>query len=534
MELEDARTGVSGGVVAAVILIIILAAGATGGMYYYLHTKSTSSSQQSPSGFQTSTTTAKPFSLFGGPSYNLEVTSVTVAQSAQVDGYILDVDASYSGGGTWTVNPSDFELVSGTSTVFTLLPGNFIEGMTTPLTEVVLANGQQAQGQLAFQLPSGQAPAKLEYLNQSANIDVSSSGIPQTDSYVCPEPSMNVGASSSSVFGSGAQVQPGGYASEYYISGSEITIPVIATWDSSGGPTQPGAAVIAVATNSSEIELVRTQPTLPLSIEPGGLLGSSASLNVTVSTPSSGCIAKIGLDVTISKTQPSLTVSDVSFPAEGTSGLISVSNAGSSVAYVTEFSLSYAGGSCDIEISTNDGGGAVNPNSSYDLTWLYSGGTPCGGTIDGGEQFSGSVTFSDGAVIPFSGIFQSAPVGSGAQVAVTAVNLVGATELAGTGAVSCSTNTGAAANSIVLTNTGNAAASPTSVSITFGGAVYTYSVGGECVVAPAGETGALAEGNPLAITLGGIVIAGATSGASFTGTVMLSDGAILIFAGTFL
>lgn len=129
------------------------------------------------------------------------------------------------------------------------------------------------------------------------------------------------------------------------------------------------------------------------------------------------------------------------------------------------------------------------------------------------------------------GIFGSSS--NSAQVQVTGIALVGATELAGTGSVSCSTNTAGAANDITLTNTGTAAANPTAVTVTFGGVVTTYTVTA-CTVTPAGKAGAAAAGNPLAITLGGIVIAGATSGGSYTGTVTMSNGAILIFAGTFI
>jgi len=129
------------------------------------------------------------------------------------------------------------------------------------------------------------------------------------------------------------------------------------------------------------------------------------------------------------------------------------------------------------------------------------------------------------------GIFGSSS--NSAEVQVTGIALVGATELAGSGSVSCSTNTGGATNDITLTNTGTAAANPTAVAITYGGVVTTYTVS-SCTVTPAGKVGATTAGNPLAITLGGTVVAGAVSGASYTGTVTMSNGAILIFAGTFI
>jgi flagellin-like protein len=123
------------------------------------------------------------------------------------------------------------------------------------------------------------------------------------------------------------------------------------------------------------------------------------------------------------------------------------------------------------------------------------------------------------------GIFGSSS--NSAQIAVTSQNLVGTTMAAGGGSVSCAT--GSTANGITLTNTGTAAASATSVSITFGGAVYSFPIVGSCIVTAAGNS----AGNPLSITVGGVTVTGATSGQSYTGTVTMSNGAILIFAGAF-
>ena len=306
MEIEAEKTGVSGRTVAAVLLVIIIAGAATGGLFYYFRTGSTPSLKlPSSNNDQTSSVSAKPFSLFGSPSYSLEVTGVSVAQSAQVNGYILNVDASYSGSGTWTVNPSDFELVSASSTVYTVL-SNIIVGMTAPMSEVDLANGQQAVGQLAFQLPAGQTPSKLEYLDQSANINVSSQGMPQTLSYVCQSPSVYVGASASSVSGSSAQLKYGIYPSSgYYFSGGQITLPIVASLDAFAG-TQTNTEVTSITTNSSGVEVTQVQPALPAMLNSGGYL-QSTPLNVTISTPSSMCVQEVNLQVTISNAPPSLT-----------------------------------------------------------------------------------------------------------------------------------------------------------------------------------------------------------------------------------
>ena len=128
------------------------------------------------------------------------------------------------------------------------------------------------------------------------------------------------------------------------------------------------------------------------------------------------------------------------------------------------------------------------------------------------------------------GIFGSSS--NSGEIQVTGIALVASVESSSAGdTVSCQITS--AANSLTLTNTGTAAASVTAVSITFGGVVYSYTVSG-CTVTPAGEAGAAAAGNPLTLILTGDQITSASSGASYTGTVTMSNGAILIFAGTFI
>ncbi len=133
------------------------------------------------------------------------------------------------------------------------------------------------------------------------------------------------------------------------------------------------------------------------------------------------------------------------------------------------------------------------------------------------------------------GIFGSSSNSS--EVQVTSIALTAALINAGSGTTSC--QTGSIANSLGLSNTGTSAASVTAATITYGGSVYTWNlVSLGCSVTPAGETGSLSVGNPLYLTLSGAASpafpGGASSGASYTGTVTMSNGAILIFAGTFI
>jgi len=118
-----------------------------------------------------------------------------------------------------------------------------------------------------------------------------------------------------------------------------------------------------------------------------------------------------------------------------------------------------------------------------------------------------------------------------AQVQITGISLVGATLAGGTNSASPTCSTGTAPNSIILTNTGTSPASATSISITYGGTVYTFAITGACTVTAAG----LASGNPLTITMAATDrVAGAASGLTYTGTVTMDNGAILIFESTFI
>src|SRR5580658_2706081 len=127
------------------------------------------------------------------------------------------------------------------------------------------------------------------------------------------------------------------------------------------------------------------------------------------------------------------------------------------------------------------------------------------------------------------GIFGSES--NSARVQITGITLLGANLGGGSNAASPTCSTTGAPNSIILTNTGTAPASATSVSITFGGLVYAFPITGACTVTPAGS----ASGNPIIITMAPTdLVTSATSGGTYTGTVTLNNGAILIFESTFI
>ena len=119
-----------------------------------------------------------------------------------------------------------------------------------------------------------------------------------------------------------------------------------------------------------------------------------------------------------------------------------------------------------------------------------------------------------------------------AQVAVTSVTAPSGdfSTTTGASAFSCATTAGADAY-LVLTNTGTAAASATGVTLTWAGANNAFVPPGTgCSIGAAGSaTATLYINLPPSATL----TSTATIGQTFQGTVTLSNGAEVLFTGTF-
>ena len=130
------------------------------------------------------------------------------------------------------------------------------------------------------------------------------------------------------------------------------------------------------------------------------------------------------------------------------------------------------------------------------------------------------------------GIFGSSS--SSAQVSVTSQNLVAASNKASGSTTAFTCNVAGAANDLTLTNTGTAATTVTGVTITWAGAVNSFTVSGVCTVAAAGNAGATTNGNPISILFPATntLSSDAVTGQSYTGTVTLGNGAVLLFQGT--
>jgi flagellin-like protein len=131
------------------------------------------------------------------------------------------------------------------------------------------------------------------------------------------------------------------------------------------------------------------------------------------------------------------------------------------------------------------------------------------------------------------GIFGSSS--SSAQVQVTSQNLIAADNKAAGTTTTFTCNVAGAANDLTVTNTGTAATTVTGVTVTWAGAVNSFTPSTGCTVAAAGNAGATTNGNPISLIFPttNTLTVNAVTGQTYTGTVTLGNGAVLLFTGTF-
>jgi len=127
------------------------------------------------------------------------------------------------------------------------------------------------------------------------------------------------------------------------------------------------------------------------------------------------------------------------------------------------------------------------------------------------------------------GIFGTAS--QSAQIAVTGTTLTGAGFGTGTGGTVTCVTSAPAAPYLTMSNTGTASASVTAVTITWanGNNVFHLTAATTCAVGAAGSGSATTYAEFVATPL---VSSAAVAGSSYSGTVTMSNGAQLLFTGT--
>jgi hypothetical protein len=224
-------------------------------------------------------------------------------------------------------------------------------------------------------------------------------------------------------------------------------------------------------------------------------------------------------------------VANVSFSANGTLGTVRLTNIGTATVYIqgpgsVYANLTYGGKTC--AFSSLGASIEIPPGSSTTEDFSYGSGTPCGGAVSLGEQFSGWIDFSDGEQVQFSGEFQSAP---NSQFTVTVIHLR-ASDFVSSG-TSSTVQTGCGSietgSYIVLANNPKTTGYATSVTITWAGVnnVFTYS--GSCFATMGGST---TQTETILFPNSTAISANAVAAQPFSGFVSWSDGSEVPFTGT--
>ncbi len=132
------------------------------GAYYVSTTWSQGPSTQgnTQSTTPTTSTTSSPSTATGqnGPY------SVQVYKIADEGEWAVYLNTTYSGSGSWHVNPADFRLVSNTFQVYPATGGS--------LSNITLLSGDRDIGVIYFSLPRTEVPSKLEYFTGEVQLEV--------------------------------------------------------------------------------------------------------------------------------------------------------------------------------------------------------------------------------------------------------------------------------------------------------------------------------------------------------------------------
>jgi hypothetical protein len=227
--------------------------------------------------------------------YRIEVTKVVLDQASATNGnsyYLLMVDASYSGDGSWSVHPLDFQLISSSSSVY---QPTIVLSVKTALSDVTLSNGQHDTGQIAFGLPNGEIPLKLDYLSKLPSINVETSSIPQVSSWVSTVSFAEVTVLDPNglpIFATGS-IQNNGM---WYYSGEVVVVKVAVTYAPVSG-VNPSSISVTMISDSDGFATSKIEPSLPVTVNGDG---QEVDIVVSLVAPTFSYSGNTHLVVTIS------------------------------------------------------------------------------------------------------------------------------------------------------------------------------------------------------------------------------------------
>jgi hypothetical protein len=138
------------------------------------------------------TVTSQPVAVNPNSTYAIEVLNVAFDQVDAPTGfsdYLLLINASYLGNGSWDLDVSRFHLVTNELSVYN---ASSVTAERNPLSYMALANGQHVSGQVTFTVLNGQRPTKLEYYTDPSAIVAETDNIPETSSWISLVPAVIV------------------------------------------------------------------------------------------------------------------------------------------------------------------------------------------------------------------------------------------------------------------------------------------------------------------------------------------------------
>jgi hypothetical protein len=213
-----------------------------------------------------------------------------------------------------------------------------------------------------------------------------------------------------------------------------------------------------------------------------------------------------------------------------TTPYLSVANTGTSTVQITGITIAWAGADNSFPPAASCAVGSAGSATAAIYVELV--GTPKLTVAPAsGQSYSGTVALSNGAFILFTGTWQASSSSLSAQVAVTGTSLNAAGFGMGTsGAITCVT-TSPVAPYITLANTGTEGTVATGLVIIWAGAANYFSLtqAASCDVGAAGSSSAIIYAEFVATPK---VSTAPVAGQTYSGYVTLSNGAQVLFTGT--
>lgn len=267
------------GIVVVVVVVALVGAAALG-----------SGTHPTSSQTTTSSTNALRTASASGP-MSIMVTRTTLDQTT-ADSQTGDTVYIYD----LTLTGNDSSALPSGAPYFTITDGNGAVYNATndptvrqPLPQSTLSIGQQTEGQLAFQLPNGDQPAKLGYGAPAEGVAVSVTNLPPPSNWV------------SSVEGVSANLPSNSATSNYFVTASIAnsiddlyystdTIPVNITitpynYDDIVGQALPDITVTSITATTLGFSVASVSPPLPVTVSVNGNL-AEVDITVYVSLPS--------------------------------------------------------------------------------------------------------------------------------------------------------------------------------------------------------------------------------------------------------